>query len=86
VPKDHHLALLRAYNEVADGMLERRILPSEQGVLYRGKDATVLWAFEDLVLPLSEPADVHDVLGGTVVTGARQVEARRHRVYRIDSE
>jgi hypothetical protein len=52
----------------------------------RGKAAAVLWAFADLVLPLSEPADVHDVLGGTVVTGARQVEARRHRVYRIDKE
>jgi hypothetical protein len=85
VPKDHHLALLRAYNEVNDGMLERRILPSEQGVLYRGKGVEVLWAFADLVLPLSASADIRDVLNGTVVTGVCQVQAKRHGVYRIDT-
>ena len=83
-PRPQHLALFRAYNEVEPDMLERAILPGEAGVLYRSASRHVLWAFEDLNVPVTNAASMRDVLSGEVFTTG-PFYAKKHRVYTIDS-
>ncbi len=84
-PRSHHLDLLRAYNEVEPGMRERTILPNEAGVLYRSPSRNVLWAFEDLSVPVTDAHSMLDVLSGEIIS-AGPFFARKHRVYVIHSE
>ncbi len=67
-------------------MRERTILPGEAGVLYRSKGERVLWAFEDLRLPLREEERVLDVLSGETVSVRDELHAARHRVYLMIGE
>jgi hypothetical protein len=82
-PCAHHIALLRAYNEVEASMVERMILPEEAGVLYRSPSRQVLWAFEDLSLPIEESQSIRDVLSGTIVHH-QPFLAKKNRVYLIE--
>ncbi len=84
VPRPFHLALLHAFNEVEPDMLERRILPGETGVLYRSPTRSVLWAFEDITVPIADGDSMVDVLSGESFTATPFV-AKRHRVYAIHS-
>ncbi|HEY5707176.1 MAG TPA: hypothetical protein VIS96_16570 [Terrimicrobiaceae bacterium] len=84
VPRAHHIALLRAYNEVEPAMRERAILPGEAGVLYRSPSRQVVWAFEDLSLPAGEGESIRDVLSGELVD-SRPFLAKKNRVYMIES-
>jgi hypothetical protein len=83
-PRPHHLALLRAYNEVEPDMLERTILPDEAGVLYRSPSRSVLWAFEDLSVPVANADSMLDVLSGEIISSGPFL-AKKHRVYAICS-
>ena len=83
-PRPCHLALLKAYNEVEPDMLERMILPDEAGVLYRSPSRSVLWAFEDLSLPIASVGSMIDVLSGETVSSGPFI-AKKHRVYAIHS-
>jgi hypothetical protein len=67
-------------------MRERTILPGEAGVLYRSKSAGVLWAFEDLRLPLRHEQRVLDVLSGETFRVREEFHAARHRVYLMGIE
>lgn len=80
IPSERHLALLRAYNQVEGLMLERTILPHEDGVLYSSPAGKVLWAFKDLELPLEEAESALDVLHSAPAEGP---VARRHHIYVI---
>jgi hypothetical protein len=84
VPSAWHLDLLRAYNRVEDLMRDRTILPAETGVLYRFKNQQVLWAFEDFVLPLENPATVIDVLEEKQIETST-LKASRRRIYIISA-
>ena len=81
-PRAHHLALLHAYNKVEPAMRERTILADEVGVLYRSPSKSVLWAFEDLSVPLKNANTILDVLSGEVIN-AGPLLAKKHRVYAI---
>ena len=83
-PRSDHLALLKAYNEVEPDMLERMILPDEAGVLYRSPSRSVLWAFEDLSVPIANVGSMIDVLSGEIVSSGPFI-AKKHRVYAIHS-
>ena len=83
-PRPHHLALLRAYNEVEPSMRARTILPEEAGVLYHSPSRHVLWAFEDLSLPMEEGQSIRDVLSGEVIEHP-PFAAKKNRVYVIES-
>ena len=85
-PAPWHLDLLRVYNRVQETMRERTILPGEAGVLYRSKGERVLWAFEDLRLPLRGEERVLDVLSGETVSVRDELHAARHRVYLMIGE
>jgi hypothetical protein len=85
-PLPWHLDLLRAYNHVHETMRERTILPGEAGVLYRSESAGVLWAFEDLRLPLRDEQRVLDVLSGETFSVREEFHAARHRVYLMGIE
>ena len=67
-------------------MRERTILPGEAGVLYRSESARVLWAFEDLRLPLRDEESVLDVLSGETVRVREELHAARRRVYLMGVE
>ena len=84
VPRAHHIALLHAYNEVEPGMRERTILPEEVGVLYSLPSRQVLWAFEDLSLPVEEGQSIRDVLSGEFIEHP-PFAAKKNRVYVIES-
>ncbi len=81
IPSRWQLNLLKVFNQVREIMIERQILPGEQGVVYRGHDGRrVLWAFTDLALDFDEDVCVRDVLSGEAVT-SRRLEASARRVY-----
>jgi hypothetical protein len=83
-PTAWQISILKAFNEVGPLMgVKRTILPKGKGVLYSGVDGKkVLWAFEDLRLPLDGRTQVRDVLsGGAGPTAA--VKAGKHRIYVI---
>ena len=82
-PSAWHLALLRTYNDVDAWMFNREILPGEVGVIYRRDETQVLWAFEDLVLPLTADSVIRDVTAGTEQTG-RRFEAKQRHVYTVN--
>jgi hypothetical protein len=82
-PTPYHLALLRVYNEVEAHMQHRTILPKEAGVLYQSPSKCVLWAFEELTLPLEEGYSARDFLDGEVVRNSPLL-ARAKRVYLIE--
>ncbi len=82
-PRAHHLALLRAFNQVEPAMRERTILPDETGVLYRSPLRKVLWAFEDLSLSVEERQSIQDVLS-TEIIHQRPFYAKKHRIYLIE--
>ena len=63
-------------------MRERTILAEEVGVLYRSPSRSVLWAFEDLSLPVKNANTILDVLSGEVIN-AGPLLAKKHRVYAI---
>lgn len=87
LPRSWHLDVFRAYNRVQEKMDgERTILPSERGVVYRSESVRVLWAFEDLTLPLEDGGVVWDVLSGEAVKPLEQLHAVRHRVYLLETE
>ena len=79
-----HIALFKAYNQVRPHLGERVILPDETGVLYRSGSFSVLWAFQDLTLPLDGPASVTDILADQADTLTGRLEAQSHRVYLIN--
>ena len=64
-------------------MRERTILPDEAGVLYRSPFRKVLWAFEDLSLPVAEGHSIRDVLRAEIIH-QRPFFAKKHRVYLIE--
>jgi hypothetical protein len=82
-PGAHHLALLSAYNEVEPFLRKRTILPNEAGVLYASGPRQVIWAFEDLSLPVDGSRSMRDVLSGEIIYGAPFL-ASKHRVYVIE--
>jgi hypothetical protein len=84
VPGAHHIALLHAYNEVEPAMRERTILREEAGVFYRSPSRQVLWAFEDLSLPVEEGQSIRDVLSGEIIH-YHPFSAKKNRVYLIES-
>jgi hypothetical protein len=86
LPRPWHLDVFRAYNRVQATMRERTILPGECGVLYRSETARVLWAFEDLTLPLESEGRVWDVLTGDTVDVREELHAARRRVYLLEAE
>jgi hypothetical protein len=87
LPRSWHLDVFRAYNRVQEKMDgERTILPGERGVVYRSESVRVLWAFEDLTLPLEDCGVVWDVLSGEAVKPHEQLHAARHRVYLLETE
>ena len=81
-PQPWHFALWQAYNQVEDIMRDRTILEGEAGVVYRTKDKQVLWAFEDLVMPLGNSSSVFELINKEVITTAK-LEARRNHIYVI---
>jgi hypothetical protein len=83
VPAPQHLAWLHAYNKVETDMRHRTILPDEMGVLYQSGSRGVLWAFEDLDLPLPNVASVLDVLSEEVVAGGK-FRPRRRCIYTME--
>ena len=83
-PRPDHLALLRVFNQVEPAMRERRILRDEAGVVYESPTHKVLWAFEDLSLPLLEGQSSRDILSSEIVHHG-PLSARKHRVYVIES-
>ncbi|MGI4788740.1 MAG: hypothetical protein ACRYFS_07805 [Janthinobacterium lividum] len=84
-PADWHLALVRAYNAVGEGMVHRTILADEKGVLYTAASGhfQVLWAFEELELPLPKNAVVQDVMTNDNFPASEVLAAARHHVYTI---
>ena len=84
LPGAHHIDLLHVYNEVEPFMRERTTLPDEAGVLYRSPSRWVLWAFEDLSLPVGEGQSIRDVLSGEIVH-CLPFLAKKNRVYVIES-
>ena len=86
LPSSWHLELFHAYNQVQETMHWRTILPGEAGVTYCAERARVLWAFQDLTLPLQGEEYAGDVLGQEAVTIGGELRARRHRVYRLELE
>jgi hypothetical protein len=83
VPGARHIALLRAYSKVEPFMRERTILPKEAGVLYSSSSRKILWAFEDLGLPVEQGQSIRDVLSGEFIE-PRSFAAKKHRVYVIE--
>jgi hypothetical protein len=81
-PKAWHSAVLRAFNEVHDLMRKRTILPGETGVIYSYNDQQVLWAFEDMLLPLEHSASVLEVLGNKTFETSK-LDALRNHIYII---
>jgi hypothetical protein len=74
--------VLRAFNEVHDLMRKRTILPGETGVIYSYNDQQVLWAFEDMLLPLEHSASVLEVLGNKTFETSK-LDALRNHIYII---
>jgi hypothetical protein len=79
-PTAWHTALYRAYTAALPFMRHRKILPGETGVRYDHHGTTVLWAFDDLRLPLDQAGIVRDLLEDTETTGPG-IAARKHHVY-----
>jgi hypothetical protein len=86
LPGTWHLDLLHAYNRVQEMMCERTILAGETGVLYRSGSTRVLWAFQDLTLPLESNSRVWDVLSGEPVAARKDLHAARRRIYLLEAE
>ena len=80
VPTATNLAMLRAFNEVEPLMQARTILSDETGVIYHSPSGGVLWAFEDLVLPLEKISVVTEIQSGETLK-ADQIKAKRHHIY-----
>jgi hypothetical protein len=83
-PCPYHLALLKAYNEVEQDMRDRCILPEEEGVLYKSPSRHVLWAFEDMDVPVENVLSMRDVLSGEVIN-APPFLAKKRRIYTIET-
>jgi len=87
LPRPWHLDMFRAYNRVQEKMDgERTILPGERGVVYRSESALVVWAFEDLALPLEVGGAFWDILSGEAMETHERLHAARHRVYLLEME
>ncbi len=82
-PTPWQLSLLTAYNEVEPLLHDRRILPSDAGVLYTRGDRQVLWAFGSVEWPLGSERRARDVLSGGDAVGC-VLRAGKHKVYVIE--
>jgi hypothetical protein len=86
IPRPDHIAIYKAFNAAHDVMRgARTVLPGEAGVVYRSGARRVLWAFEDLVLPLADGETVRDLLSGEAFIAAGELKAAKRRVYLIES-
>lgn len=81
-PTEWHLSLLRVFNQVNELMVNRTVLPGEQGVIYRAEGQEVLWTFADLTLLLGAPRCVENLLTSDIVE-TDVLSATRHHVYLI---
>ncbi len=83
-PSDKQFAWLRMFSEAEPLMHEREVLPGEAGVIYRLGDRSVLWAFADMQIGLTNATDVRDLQDGSTRKGDRHEIAAWH-VYVIES-
>jgi len=81
-PQPHHLSIFKAYNEVADLMHNRTLLPDQAGVIYRHNGKQLLWAFKNFTHALAEPTNVLEVRGGAK-REMSVIKAAKHEVYLI---
>ncbi len=81
-PSSWHRALLQAFNQAESRMLQRHVLHSERGILYRGKEADILWSFSAFEHPLKPNQTARNLLTGeSVATSPLRTE--KHGVYEI---
>ena len=59
--------LIKVFNQVADLMYNREILPGESGVVYSTGNTTVLWAFESFEYSNVKMKSVINVLNNSLV-------------------
>ena len=85
LPGADHIALLHAYNQVEPFMLERVILPEEAGVLYCSPSRRVLWAFQDISVPLDSIQSTREVLSGEM-SHCAPLLASKNCIYVIESD
>ncbi len=86
-PAPWHIALLKAYNNVAPDMVVRTVLQNEAGVQYTdiAGQSRVWWAFEAFPLPVPEGFVARDVLTGETFSASRPLTTARHHVYTVTS-
>lgn len=84
-PTPWQLAVYNAFAEVTDLMVNREILPGEEGVVYRGEKQQTLWAFRDMTLALDGEADIRDVLNNAVMR-TDTLQARARHIYVIEKK
>ena len=60
--------LLLAFNQAESDMLVRHVLEDDQGVLYRGKDREILWAFSSFDFHLKPNRYARNLITGESVT------------------
>lgn len=77
-PAPEQLAMFPLYNRIEPHLRGREILPDEAGVIYRGGERQVLWAFRKTELPLGKKAQVEDLTTGESVETDRVVAQPRH--------
>ena len=79
------MSLLRAFNEVQDSMRQRTILAEESGVVYTHGDVQIVWAFEDIILPVAQKCLVTDVMSGKAFDVCGEWTAEGRRIYRVEA-
>jgi hypothetical protein len=81
-PTPWHKALLRAFDQAEGCMLQRHVLPADQGVRYRGRDGDVLWAFSSFEYPLKPKQRSRNLVTGASFTDS-PLRAEKYGVYEI---
>jgi hypothetical protein len=77
-PTPEQLAMYPLYNRVEPYLHGRKILPDEAGVTYRGSERQVLWAFNELTLPLGKKMRIEDLTTGEKIEADRVMAKPRH--------
>ncbi|KYC41957.1 hypothetical protein WA1_18240 [Scytonema hofmannii PCC 7110] len=81
-PNTWHISLFKVFNKVNDLMINREILPNEQGVVYRTARQQVLWAFHNFNFKLPGSSVVRDETTGKSWQTHR-LQAIKHHVYYV---
>ncbi|GAB1545224.1 hypothetical protein NUACC21_79000 [Scytonema sp. NUACC21] len=81
-PNDWHISLFKVFNKVNDFMINREILPNENGVVYRSANQQVIWTFQNLDFQLPSRSLVRDEITGKSWQ-TRLLQAVKHHVYYV---